>query len=1485
MMPNVIFLVREVCQSLHTTMRWGEVFVGHNLLCYFGEQSVADGLSPNPILDDGKYKLSALIEDEIITFTLTNTFDSSEVLVDLERSGNGLWLSDRPKGIEPEDGAKLATKLATALQFSDGENEIDASVISWTLGAVVHLDAQSAAVPHSGRSDRISPDLTLSDQWDFDGLKFGDSGTLDFRVSQRLTDIHGRYDYVADDVTMLRIEYLFKSDLAGPVKINFKLNDLNTIEGVSTGSAVGEQQSICVLITHPPLNHSDEFMPERRKLKHTIAVNGATIAIERIRLSYYKPDPIFTWEIDGQLTRLRLRNTNFNQVLAGPVPIRWELLSGKPVDICVRLLRWGLGYPYRHYPDQQDVHTFFHSLEDFSTPIAFDHGTGTGRDGVLELSSTDLTPGFNAGNENLAGVYVEPVHNQSNRFWDRDDVKLNEVHMSMDELPAGSTRPVGISEADAIGFSKLPGIYYGTGEYLALRPIVFPSWPILPDAFYYSDTNPEDGWSSPAIIFEKKSCQIMLDDTMQRLKAMNFESRGYGIKVIKAWVSPDEIKENEWAHAQGRALDLFAIDIHSREAKPEFLPRLGEMASYFFGWVEHVPANPVMNEQAYIHVSRRFEVPTLAHPIIINDDLSRMAESHWEQVADFDDTELLDQLINRFPATAVCEAAFSYRYNLLMKSIDRLMESEFAPESHIEWKSESDVVIRTCHRFLLNFPGRNASENVRTLLFTILRRLEDAYADLLEAAREKLNVLQTDPSATEKQLSALRAQVNLDRGSTPEYHEFAVRYPATTEGRLAFARLYALESERVKRADSTEEYLSFMRDYPDAPQWDEIAERARDRSVADEEEVLSQLKLQVVTEDDLEDAIASRAAIIFLNEAETIKDQLVELLPDGPFAGPGDRETTTAYSDPNLARFLIATLLRKKYVARKMEADYQDLYTKLGNQIDLYMIQLSLTAIQIQISDLSELVKKNHLEITELVIRDGNETREQISKSFRAIAEGQAELGQAIAAGHAELIQVIAAAQAELSQVIEDGFAHVQLRFDSVDHQLKKIYDNTEDMLIRADQILENQVAAKKQLAAMEEAIVDAIVDVNNAIFDVNDAIVDVNDALLDENELTRTMLKKMDEIQLRSSSGGPGSGDGWFVTAGRSISGFSKKLGKKVLAEVGNLTAENTTRWVKDPGETLRKRWVAGKNSLEPEINRGIKAAKSTWWYQKINDLGEHLLLEDPGTNMEDIYPDSGFNGNGLPFIRPDYDADRPVYFINGINNSRTEARQNAQYLADLQNVHVRLIYNYSQYHKPHTTTPPGVQTTYGNDDLLECIYDKFWPAAVLNASKTILGLLLSNGRVQENPSARHLAYQFIREIKAGKDVRVVAHSQGTLICRNALLACQILQGSTSKVSCVLAGPALTGVEMISSSGLANLTWIVNRRDPIAPLLGMKADIKGVTSTDGLSRNEHNFSNERGDNHGGITPSGKRTYVRMILPEHLNASGQRGNTVFSVDD
>ena len=156
------------------------------------------------------------------------------------------------------------------------------------------------------------------------------------------------------------------------------------------------------------------------------------------------------------------------------------MISGKPVDISVHLLSWYFGYhgnkeiPWP--PGSPD--RIFPSLEDFSSPVAFDHGTGNGHDGILELMSTDVIhpepvpvittpplpePELIVPDKNLIGVYIAPINNHSNRFRVRDEAWLKKLLSSTDELPVGSSRPVGISEADAIGFSTLSGVYFGTG--------------------------------------------------------------------------------------------------------------------------------------------------------------------------------------------------------------------------------------------------------------------------------------------------------------------------------------------------------------------------------------------------------------------------------------------------------------------------------------------------------------------------------------------------------------------------------------------------------------------------------------------------------------------------------------------------------------------------------------------------------------------------------------------------------------------------------------------------------------------------------------------------------------------------------------------------------------------------------------------------------------------------------------------------------------
>jgi hypothetical protein len=271
MVSQVQFLFRKEHQTQNETFRSGEVFVDNNRLCYFAERTVADGIAPSSLQLDGEFGLVVVFEEEAWRISLRNPSDSTELSFDTVATGNGIWFTDHASGADATNGNQLLDEIADTLNASKSQpNEFEARVLSWIQGAVYSIDAQAGTSPTSAGEDRISPDLKLSSQWDFDGLKFGDSGTMEFSVQGGLN-------------TAIRIEYTLKSDLNEQTNLNLKLNDLDTVVGLGDPNTGGVEETICVLLSRFEL-FSFLLKSSDNAIKHTVATNGATVTISKIRI-------------------------------------------------------------------------------------------------------------------------------------------------------------------------------------------------------------------------------------------------------------------------------------------------------------------------------------------------------------------------------------------------------------------------------------------------------------------------------------------------------------------------------------------------------------------------------------------------------------------------------------------------------------------------------------------------------------------------------------------------------------------------------------------------------------------------------------------------------------------------------------------------------------------------------------------------------------------------------------------------------------------------------------------------------------------------------------------------------------------------------------------------------------------------------------------------------------------------------------------------
>ena len=154
---------------------------------------------------------------------------------------------------------------------------------------------------------------------------------------------------------------------------------------------------------------------------------------------------------------------------------------------------------------------------------------------------------------------------------------------------------------------------------------------------------------------------------------------------------------------------------------------------------------------------------------------------------------------------------------------------------------------------------------------------------------------------------------------------------------------------------------------------------------------------------------------------------------------------------------------------------------------------------------------------------------------------------------------------------------------------------------------------------------------------------------------------------------------------------------------------------------------------------------------------------------------------------------SDHPVYYVNGILNTLSDAKESAQDLADALKRPVKLIYNPSFINTDPSSSSIGVErfstgTPGVGNDLGECIYDRTWPAIVASFGGMFLpdtiGSLFEKPsadsvRLQKNPTTRQVAHLLYY---ADEPISLVSHSQGCMIVRNACLSLELL-GSQDKV------------------------------------------------------------------------------------------------------
>jgi len=274
---------------------------------------------------------------------------------------------------------------------------------------------------------------------------------------------------------------------------------------------------------------------------------------------------------------------------------------------------------------------------------------------------------------------------------------------------------------------------------------------------------------------------------------------------------------------------------------------------------------------------------------------------------------------------------------------------------------------------------------------------------------------------------------------------------------------------------------------------------------------------------------------------------------------------------------------------------------------------------------------------------------------------------------------------------------------------------------------------------------------------------------------------------------------------------------------------------WFQDRANTLG-------NSAKVEVGNAVETLKKSDWYQRFFvKPALYLFMEKPT----------------IEWRNECNSAARPIYFVNGVLNTRSAARESATLLSKKICRPVGLIINPSML-EGHTGTPQAV------DDITESIYDRVWPetlgvgASGLDAIiKSVLHLPGTSQGVpftQLNPTTRQLTYLIYHSTEP---IILVTHSQGSLIARNALLTASLLSRESwirNNVTWIAVGAPLSDWEVWPDLKPERFQIHVNPGDPIGQIIGLRGG--GQWSQPDIEK--HNF---------------QKSYLPWIEEESLLAS------------
>jgi len=333
-------------------------------------------------------------------------------------------------------------------------------------------------------------------------------------------------------------------------------------------------------------------------------------------------------------------------------------------------------------------------------------------------------------------------------------------------------------------------------------------------------------------------------------------------------------------------------------------------------------------------------------------DASLASQKAWVSVADPFDPNLLDSFIASFPNSAEARRAFSLRYGLVKASQS----------------------IDAYNLFLQRYPTRALSPLAITEVYNLYSQQDTMSA----------------------------------------YLDFMKRYPGTTEAQLALKHVQSIAFDLVSSTKSIQECDTFLRRFPEAPQFEAIKNMAREWMLREEQDRRASIVQQYGTNSpQCKDALRERVNILMQNVNANIEKRI-------DAQGPIEKRVLTCATVRTLD--VLSTVYGPESASKVAEL-------------------LEAESTREEIVGVSKQLSENQRELVAVLKNEFKKTRDTLRKGFTDVCQGQAAILDSVNANFDTLDVSVSKLHDDLSEIHADLVA-VNSNLRTLDEDLAKVHDS-----------------------------------------------------------------------------------------------------------------------------------------------------------------------------------------------------------------------------------------------------------------------------------------------------------------------------------------------------------------------------------------------------------------------------------------------------------